>query len=233
MAITRDDLENDRVRSALTGTPGGSVLLTEAEIDASLQAALAGAPDGDAWLFGYGSLIWNPMIRYSERQPALVYGYHRGFYLYSRVNRGTYENPGLVLGLDRGGCCRGIAFRIAREHLAEEFRILWRREMLTGAYFPRWVNVQSNGERIAALTFVMRRTHDGYAGRLPDSTILHHLRHATGVYGPAYEYLHRTLVGLRQHGIEDPHLSRLWAQFEATENQLSNTPPPAGPTDLI
>ncbi|HVL10742.1 MAG TPA: gamma-glutamylcyclotransferase [Burkholderiaceae bacterium] len=214
MGITRDDLENDRVRAALAGTPGGTVLLTEEAFEASLATTLASAPDGDVWLFGYGSLIWNPMIRYAERRPAVIYGFHRGFYLYSRVNRGTYEYPGLVLGLDRGGCCRGIAFRIAREDLAEEFRVLWRREMLTGAYLPRWAPVQSEGQRFSALTFIMNRTHEGYAGRLPDTVIVDRLRNASGAFGPAYEYLYRTLLGLRQHGIDDPYLARLWEPFE-------------------
>lgn len=223
MGITRDDLANDTLRAALTGTPGGVGLLTEAAVEASLHATLASAPDGDAWLFGYGSLIWNPMIHYAERRPAMVYGYHRGFYLYSRINRGTWENPGLVLGLDRGGCCRGMAFRIARDDLAEEFRILWRREMLTGAYMPRWVPVQSDSQRFQALAFVMNRHHDGYAGRLPDAAVLERLRTATGVYGPAHEYLYRTLLGLRQHGIDDPYLARLWAQFE-TPPDVTNAP---------
>lgn len=216
MGITRDDLEHDRVRIALDGTPGCSALLTEAALEASVQATIARAPEGDTWLFGYGSLIWNPMVRYAERLPAMMYGFHRGFYLYSRINRGTWDNPGLVLGLDRGGCCRGVAFRIAREDLQTEFRMLWRREMMTGAYVPRWVPVQSGGHRFHAMAFVMNREHSAYAGRLPDTAIIERLRTAHGVFGPAHDYLHQTLLGLRQHGIDDPYLTRLWTQLQGS-----------------
>jgi cation transport protein ChaC len=217
MAITREDLEHDRLRAALDSSPIASSLLTHSALEASLQQCLAELPpEGDAWVFGYGSLIWNPMILHTERRPATTFGYHRGFYLYSRINRGTADNPGLVLGLDRGGCCQGVAFRVPREHLLDEFRLLWRREMMTAAYFPRWLPVQSGGERYRALAFVMNRKHDGYTGRLPDAAVVARLRTACGLYGPAREYLQQTLHSLEGHGIHDPYLGRLWRQLQAS-----------------
>ncbi|MFC5474419.1 gamma-glutamylcyclotransferase [Paraherbaspirillum soli] len=220
MSITREDLEQDRLRSILDNTPIAPALLSEAALEASWRAALAALPEphGDVWLFGYGSLIWNPMVEHSERLPAMLHGYHRGFYLYSRINRGTWDNPGLVLGLDRGGCCRGLAFRIPAACIETELRMLWRREMMTGAYLPRWLPIQLNGRhgpRIRALAFVMNRQHAGYTGRLPDLTVVSHLRDACGLYGPARDYLWHTLDGLRKEGFEDPYLARLWAQLEA------------------
>src|SRR5262245_32205023 len=115
MAITRQDLESDQLRARLCSTPVASALLPEAELQRSLDATLAARPAGsagDVWIFGYGSLIWNPMVVHTERRLATVHGYHRGFYLYSRINRGTWDRPGLVLGLDRGGSCQGILFRV-------------------------------------------------------------------------------------------------------------------------
>ncbi|AIY42655.1 putative cation transport protein [Collimonas arenae] len=223
MSITREDLEQDRLRSILDNTPIAAALLSEAALEASWRAALASLPDpnGDVWLFGYGSLIWNPMVEYSERLPAMLYGYHRGFYLYSRINRGTWDNPGLVLGLDRGGSCQGIAFRIPAISIETELKMLWRREMLTGAYIPRWLPMQLNGKtgpRIKALAFVMNRQHESYAGRLPDPTVVSYLRDACGLYGPARDYLRHTLEGLLKEGFEDPYLARLWAQLESRQN---------------
>ncbi len=222
MAVTREDLEQNRLRAALGDSPVASTLLTEAALEASLTSTLArlSAPpcDGqDAWVFGYGSLIWNPMIFHTEATCATVHGYHRGFYLYSRINRGTWENPGLVLGLDRGGSCHGVAFRVPRAHAEREFRVLWRREMMTGAYLPRWLPTEIHGERILALAFVMNRTHEAYAGRLPDERVLGCLHKAVGLYGPAREYLQRTLIGLASNGLHDPYLDRLWQRLQAMD----------------
>ena len=223
MAITRQDLETDRLRDSLCSTPVASSLLPEEAFERSLRATLDQRPDtpglaGDVWVFGYGSLIWNPMVIHTDRQLASVHGYHRGFYLYSRINRGTWDNPGLVLGLDRGGSCQGIVFRIPQHMIEQEFRLLWRREMLTGAYHPRWLNVKMTGcPPQRALAFVMNRSHEAYAGRLPDDSVVARLRHACGLYGPAREYLQQTLLGLATNGVDDPYLGRLWRRLQDTD----------------
>jgi cation transport protein ChaC len=172
---------------------------------------------------GYGSLIWNPMVIHTERQLATLHGYHRGFYLYSRINRGTWDNPGLVLALDRGGSCQGMAFRIASELIETEFRLLWRREMMTGAYHPRWLRMRVAGydEPQYALSFVMNRAHEAYAGRMPDSNVVACLTHACGLYGPARDYLQQTLLGLAASGVNDPYLGRLWRQLQETDAQAA------------
>ncbi|WP_354683955.1 gamma-glutamylcyclotransferase [Cupriavidus necator] len=224
MAITRQDLESDRLRTSLCSSPVASSLLPEHVLEQSLSDTLACRPEdaalgGDVWVFGYGSLIWNPMVVHTERRRATVHGYHRGFYLYSRINRGTWDNPGLVLGLDRGGCCHGMVFRIPSHVVEQEFRVLWRREMLTGAYHPRWLRIRTDddGPEQRALAFVMNRTHEAYAGRLPDNCVVERLRHAAGLYGPAREYLQQTLLGLATNGVDDPYLGRLWRQLQADD----------------
>ncbi len=234
MPITRQDLESDRLRTSLCSTPVAASLLPEDALEQSLSDALARRPaadglDGDVWLFGYGSLIWNPMVVHTDRQRATVHGYHRGFYLYSRINRGTWEHPGLVLGLDRGGCCHGMVFRVPSHVIEQEFRVLWRREMLTGAYHPRWLRVRMGDDPGApeqrALAFVMNRRHEAYAGRLPDTQVVNCLRHACGLYGPAREYLQQTLLGLATNGVDDPYLGRLWRQLQEGETAQADDAP--------
>ncbi|KAF3996640.1 gamma-glutamylcyclotransferase [Glaciimonas immobilis] len=222
MSITRQDLEQDRLRNALINTPIAGSFLSEETLEASWRGALASLPphtDG-IWLFGYGSLIWNPMVLFTQRRRATLHGYHRGFYLYSNINRGTVDKPGLVLGLDRGGCCNGVAFWIPAANIETELRMLWRREMLTGAYLPRWLSIRlpatdiNPPHQVRALAFVMNRHHAGYAGRLSDAIIISHLRDATGLYGPARDYLQHTLEGLLKEGLNDSYLARLWTQLQ-------------------
>ncbi|MBI2316304.1 MAG: gamma-glutamylcyclotransferase [Betaproteobacteria bacterium] len=128
MTLTRADLESDRLRKLFVNVNPHVRVLSDDELDASLQSLLATHPENeDVWLFGYGSLIWNPIIHFRERHVAHLHGYHRRFCLWSHIGRGSLAHPGLVLGLDVGGCCRGVAFRIDGAHAAAELRLLWRR----------------------------------------------------------------------------------------------------------
>ena len=210
MPVTRADLEKNALRQTLERSPIGTQLLSDAALEASLQQALAQRPAGpDVWLFGYGSLVWNPFIRFLERRPGTVRGYHRRFCLWSRINRGTPERPGLALGLEPGGACRGVVFRMDGDAAEDELRILWRREMMLGSYVPRWVHATSRGESLTALTFVINRASAGYAGKLGDAQIIDTLMHASGLYGSSMDYLTRTVDGLNHCGIRDPRLERL------------------------
>ena len=216
-ALRRLDLENNVLRRALERTPLATKLLSEEALEATLQEALASPHRrGDVWLFAYGSLVWNPVLDFDDRVVATVHGYHRSFCLWSRINRGTPERPGLVLGLDRGGRCPGVAYRIP-ERLAEgELRLLWRREMLLGSYSPRWVHTTRAGEPFRALAFVVNRQASGYAGRLPPERIVETLRHGNGKLGNGIDYLRQTVDGLAAAGIRDPHLLRLDALARRT-----------------
>ena len=97
------------------------------------------APDQDVWVFGYGSLMWNPAFHHVELRPARLHGWHRSFCLWNTFGRGSPEKPGLMLALQPGGACAGVALRIAADAVPSELGVLWNREMLTGAYLPRWV----------------------------------------------------------------------------------------------
>ncbi|MGZ2452010.1 cation transport protein ChaC [Rhizobium ruizarguesonis] len=119
------------------------------------------------WVFGYGSLMWNPGFEFMERSEALVYGYRRSLCVRSFVHRGTRDNPGLVLGLDRGGACRGMAFRISPEKWKEVIDYLRARELVTNVYLERRVRLQLAGRRrVEAVAYIIDREHEQYAGAL-------------------------------------------------------------------
>lgn len=214
--LCRADLVDNRLRRALERSPLAHELLSEAELEASLQEALASPHrESNVWLFAYGSLIWNPVLEFDERIVSTAHGWHRSFCLWSRVNRGTPDRPGLVLGLDRGGRCTGIAYRIPERLAEQELRLLWRREMLLGSYGPRWIHVTHGKRSFRALAFVVRRGRSGYAGRLPAETIVERLIHARGAIGSGIDYLRQTIDGLAAIGIRDPNLIHLDALIRA------------------
>jgi cation transport protein ChaC len=192
-------------------------VLTEAEVEASLRSVLA-APErpAEVWVFAYGSLVWNPIVEHEDRVVVTVHGYHRSFCLWSRTHRGTPGYPGLVLGLDRGGRCTGVAYRLAPANAEQELRLLWRREMLLGSYSPRWVFATHGRRQFRALAFVINRDRPGYAGRLPPEQVVERLIHGRGHFGTGLEYLRSTIDGLAAAGIRDPNLIRLEALARQT-----------------
>src|SRR5262245_56917930 len=131
MSLTREDLESGLPRRLWSTCGQGPRVLSDDELAASVECVLSGARTGaDLWVFAYGSLMWNPLFRYVERRPATLLGFHRRFCLWSIAGRGTPERPGLVLGLDLGGQCSGLAYRVAGAHAAAELKHLWQREMV-------------------------------------------------------------------------------------------------------
>ena len=190
---------------------GEARYLTDEELAKSLDHTLSQwHDDGDFWIFGYGSLIWRPEMPALEAVKGRVLGYHRGLYLWSRHNRGTPHQPGLVLALDRGGSCTGLAYRVDRTDLRGKLEALWQREMSMGSYRPAWLRcILADGRRVSALTFVMRRGLPTYAGRLPDDIVRTVFRSACGRYGTTLEYVTRTVEALRASGICDATLEAL------------------------
>ncbi len=194
--------------------PSSFRLLTEAERQSSLEAALAGwEPHQDVWVYGYGSLIWRPEFDFSEKRIALLHGYHRALCLWSRVNRGTPDQPGLVFGLDAGGSCRGMAFRIPASRVPQDMVALWRREMASGAYLPKWLTCRTMEGNIKALAFTMNRNTDAYVRGLSTERLIHIVRSAHGSYGPCVEYVLETAQALKQSNIHDKRLQALAGQL--------------------
>ena len=183
-------------------------LLAEEEITARLDAWLNEHGPGDLWIFAYGSLIWNPDLDVAERRLAVLHGWHRRFCLWQKRWRGTSANPGLMLALDRGGSCRGVAYRIAPP-LREKIARVWQRETIGNAYRPRRLRIETEGGPATALAFVVNREGPRYAGRLADAEIAGYIAAACGHIGPSAAYLLDTVAHLEALGIHDRHLWRM------------------------
>ena len=208
--LSRMDLERGRMRDIYLQSVGGSRALTDEQLSASLNATLAAKPKGAGWwVFGYGSLLWNPIFPIAEAKPALVRGLHRSFCLWSLASRGTADLPGLVLALIPGGSCRGVAYRLPAPLAIDELHLLWRREMVVGGYNPKWVKLDTQGKTIIGLAFTVKRDHPQYAGRLSVEQQAAVIGSACGHLGTSQDYLERTRVALVAHGIVDPYLERL------------------------
>lgn len=160
----------------------------------------------DLWVFGYGSLMWRPGFDHVEAAPARLNGLHRSMCVYSFVHRGTPERPGLVLGLDRGGSCRGLAFRVTPEKRQETIAYLREREQVTMVYLEteRRIHLEDGSDRsVTALTFVVDRAHQQYAGVLPPDDVLRLIRQGEGKSGKNPEYVLNTTDHLEELGIHD------------------------------
>ena len=167
---------------------------------------------GDLWVFGYGSLMWRPGFDYVEKVPARLIGEHRALCVYSFDHRGTPEKPGLVLGLDRGGACRGIAFRVAAALRARTIGYLREREQTTHVYREVTRSVWLDNEarqRVSALTYVADRSHVQYAGRLPLDEQLRIVRQGHGRSGNNRDYVLATVKAIEAEGFRDDQLHRL------------------------
>ena len=213
LVLSRAVLQTGEIEAMIARSNPGQKILTQAERTASLDAALAARPSGDAWLFAYGSLIWNPTVHSVERRAVHVFGWHRAFCLSVCAGRGSPEVPGLVLALDQGGECGGVAYRIEAATLRDELEILWRREMVSGSYLPAWVDIFDATDRTlrigSALAFTIDPADERYAGRLPSHEVVQILATASGFLGSAADYLFRTCEGLHASGIPDPELDAL------------------------
>ena len=209
--LSREDLRSGSLRDTYLKSELASLAWSDVQLQRSLQRTLRSrklARDG-VWVFAYGSLIWNPLFPVAEQRIATLYGYHRSFCLWSRLGRGTRDKPGLVLGLDNGGTCCGLVLRIEAAHTHDELSLLWRREMVTGAYTPTWVRARTPAGTVDAIAFVIDHRSHAYAGRLPEADIAANIRSTGGVIGPCSEYLEKTAAGLKAHGIRDERLARL------------------------
>jgi len=167
-------------------------------------------PSGDFWVFGYGSLMWRPGFDFAERRRALLRGWSRRLCVYSHVYRGTTERPGLVMGLDRGGSCAGVAFRVAGGQWPAALAYLRERELVTNVYLERQVRLDFGaGAQAIALTYVADRRHPQYAGRLDRDALIRFVRDSRGRAGTNVDYILNTLAHLTEIGIHDAELEWL------------------------
>ena len=171
----------------------------------------------ELWVFGYGSLMWRPGFPYLECRPATLLGAHRALCVYSWVHRGTRQRPGLVLGLDRGGACRGMAFRVAEAEAARVVAYLRAREQVTAVYLERHRPIRfSGGGTDTALAYLVDRTHAQYAGKLDLATQLALVADAEGRSGANRDYVLNTAAHLAELGISDAALEWLAEKLRHT-----------------
>jgi cation transport protein ChaC len=182
---------------------------------------------GDLWVFGYGSLMWRPGFAYVERFSARLIGMHRALCVYSFVHRGTPERPGLVLGLDRGGMCRGIAYRVAAAARAQTIGYLRAREQVTTVYLEtmRRIELEDRGRRrVRALCYIVDRSHVQYAGRLSLAASVHHVRQGHGTSGPNRDYVLETVNALEALGYRESDLHLIAAQLKGVHETAAENP---------
>lgn len=172
---------------------------------------------GEFWIFGYGSLIWRPGFPHIETVRARLHGYRRSLCIYSHHYRGTEANPGLVLGLEKGGSCFGLAFRVAADQADETLDYLRKRELVTQVYLEKWLRLKlDDGRRVEAVTYVADQHHTQFAGTLSAEAAATIVASATGVAGPNIDYVESTVSHLRQMGVHDPMLEHIGALASAT-----------------
>ena len=194
-----------------TGEEADSIrTMNSEELSDSVKQILKGMNlEKGVWVFGYGSLMWNPDFKLSEKRTGTVTGYHRSLCLKSMVYRGTSDYYGLVFGLDKGVSCQGIAYRIAEENIHSEMQKIWEREMFAGTYIPTWVNVTSKQGAISAVTFVINHEHEHYIPNLELEEIAERVVRAEGTCGTCHDYVQNTVKRLHLLGLRDPALEQL------------------------
>ncbi len=182
----------------------------EADLQIHPDANRPTLPDGDLWVFAYGSLLWRPGFDFDERQPVRLFGYHRSLCVWSHTHRGTEKQPGMVLGLDHGGSCCGCAYRIRAADKAAISEYLYAREMPTPIYHAVIHPLRlPHGVRVDALTFVVNRASPQYAGKICPQQAADAVRDAIGISGSSRDYLLNSISHLDQLGLHDAHLSQI------------------------
>jgi glutathione-specific gamma-glutamylcyclotransferase len=206
-------LTEDHVRRAYRevtdiGPPASSVVFSEEDYDAHLRAFLKDRPEGPINVFCYGSLIWKPVFQPTATARAIAIGWQRAFCLRIVRFRGTMEQPGLMMQIDRGGQCEGLVQQVAAAREWEDLSVLWRREMTNKppSNFPRWIDIMVDGKTVKAVAFTANPESPNYVGGLAADEIAQTLSKACGHWGSCAEYLHQTVLSLDAAGIHDGYL---------------------------
>ena len=195
-----------------TGPDPDAEHLSDSDYEAMLDAFEAELPATEPlWLFGYGSLIWKPEIEHTDERVAVARGWHRSFCMKMTRWRGTKANPGLMMALDRGGQCKGVAFRLVDRGRRQALDKLFRREVTLKptSYWPRLLWLSTDKGPLRALAFVINRQGTTYAGPLSEDEVVEKLATSCGHWGSGADYLYNTVKNLEQRGIHDAHLWRL------------------------
>lgn len=222
--ISREALADGSLARRFAAAVGIQNVLDEAERNRRFEMVMADVCEGaDLWLFAYGSMLWNPTVHYVESRCVRVSGWRRSFCLRSAAGRGSAEHPGLMLGIEPGGECEGLAYRLAAGQVRNELYLLWQREMVTGSYQARWLKARCRADsEVELVAFVIDPAGSYYEGGLPEVEQARRIHKAAGLLGSNRDYLLRTRFHLRRHGIHDDYIERLAAEVE----RISSHSPP-------
>jgi cation transport protein ChaC len=204
--------------------------LSDEQLETTRRALLGAmiAARHDIWIYGYGSLMWDPGFHFSEVRLAHLRGYQRRFTYWTRISRGTRERPALMLTLekqaDEACCCSGLVFRIRSELAEEESAMLWRREMLRNGYCPTLLPVDTPQGPLTALVFACNPAHDDYAGEMPLDDTAAVIAVASGAIGSNREYLQQMALQLEALQIRDPYVEQLWCAVQARCGEGAGAP---------
>lgn len=222
--ISRESLLNGDIHKLAASRPGQIALMPQDVREKLVRDTISNAPDkAEFRIFAYGSLIWNPAIEIESTYRCSISGYHRSFCFWTVLGRGCADQPGLMMGLESGGSCDGVAYSIARDKLETELDILFRRELLSYIYKPTWVkasfeNAPNTGTEV--LAFVVDSEHDRYCGDLDEDTMVKSLAVAEGPLGKNRDYLYQLVEHLQELGYEEPELTELAAKVKAYQADL-------------
>ena len=219
MLLTRQALQDGSYLRSFSDLPG-QPRWSRQRILASLDAALAQRPAGQpVWLFAYGSLIWNPLFHFAEREHATLQGWQRRFCMRLHAGRGSQQQPGRMLALDRGGHCTGVAFRLAEQGLRDELALVWIREMPYGSYRIIWGELAlADGRSVRALAFVANPAQCQYEADASIKTVAPLIAHAQGALGRNADYLLQLEETLATHDLHDPYVTALATAVRAERN---------------
>lgn len=211
MALTEELLARAARLVEDAGPSPGAIYLTDEDYAEIVHKVLADGPPGDLWIFGYGSLLWKPALDFVESRSATVRGWHRSFCIRVARFRGTRDHPGLMMALNRGGQCDGMAFRVPAEQAEATLHALFRRELVVRppSTPPRWLSARSEEGPMRVLGFVVDQGSAFYSGGLAPEQVADTLAAAAGHWGSCAEYLHNTVSHLEALGIHDGNLWRL------------------------
>lgn len=214
IVLTRETLTSPSFLEALRDVPV-KLRRTDVDITFSLEQTMRLRPTDDVWLFGYGSLIWNPLLAFAERQVGTLEGWHRSFSFRSIMARGTVAQPGRMLSVEPGGQVTGVAYRLDSHTVNADLQVVWRREMIFGSYRPIWQEITlSDGRKVWSIVFVSDPGHVLYERDSSPQAVARVAERATGILGSNADYIGQLSKALSQQGIEDAYVQEIAARVK-------------------
>lgn len=222
MVLSRDSIKSGLVHEMMAEAKRKGLIepWTDEQRLESRRKTIANRPSKDVWVFAYGSLMWNPAFHFEHSVRCRLYGYHRAFCLWTPIGRGSPDNPGLILGLEKGGSCNGMAFKVHDDKVEEELDVVWTREMPTGSYLPTWVKLITEDGPVHAIAFVINPHQPRYACKLSVEQAATSIATATGYLGSSYEYLENTVTALESLGVGDRKLHQILGRAREIQAEL-------------